>query len=215
MFHTLTVGLPDTTLYLRLIGFVIGDVKDHPMRWLLLKVPEQLSIVTEPPDTSSQTVHQYVVPGVFSMVVIGVYSPGFSVTWALGLLIRFVTIIGHHPPDGRSYARGIVSPVKKPGSPPHGFIVSVGRFDEDLAHHADQADLPPQLHPDEEKLASFRNRDLGVHREGLPVGDRLVQQLLPRGVDVAVDDEIGGGLLRVYPGVHVIRASRWDEAARQ
>ena len=128
MFHTLTVGLPDTTLYLRLIGFAIEDVKDHPMRWLLLKVPGQLSIVTEPPDTSSQTVHQYGVPGVFSMVVIGVYSPGFSVTWALGLLIRFVTIIGHHPPDGRSYARGIVSPEKKPGSPPHGFIVSVGQF---------------------------------------------------------------------------------------
>lgn len=35
-----------------------------------------------------------------------------------GLVHRFVTIIGHHPPDGRSYARGIVSPVKKPGSPP-------------------------------------------------------------------------------------------------
>lgn len=69
------------------------------MRWLLLKVPEQPSIVTEPPDTSSQTVHQYGVPGVFSMVEIDVYSPGFSVTWARGLLIRFVTIIGHHPPD--------------------------------------------------------------------------------------------------------------------
>jgi hypothetical protein len=36
----------------------------------------------------------------------------------VGLVHRFVTIIGHHPPDGRSYARGIVSPVKKPGSPP-------------------------------------------------------------------------------------------------
>ena len=101
MFHTLTVGLPDTTLYLMLIGFAIVDVKAHPMRWLLLKVPGQLSTVTEPPDTSSQTVTQYV-PGVFSMVEIGVYSPGFSVTWALGLLIRFVTIIGHHPPDGPS-----------------------------------------------------------------------------------------------------------------
>lgn len=117
MFHTLTVGLPDTTLYLRLIGFAIVDVKDHPMRWLLLKVPGQLSIVTEPPDTSNQTVHQYVVPGVFSMVEIGVYSPGCSVTWALGLLIRFVTIIGHHPPD-EAHSLGIVSPVKKPGSPP-------------------------------------------------------------------------------------------------
>lgn len=97
---TVTVGLPDTTVYIRLIGLVIGDVKAHPMRWLLLKVPGQLFIVTEPPDTSSQTVHQYVVPEGFSMVEIGVYTPGFSVTWALGLLIRFVTIIGHHPPDG-------------------------------------------------------------------------------------------------------------------
>lgn len=46
-----------------------------------------------------------------------------------GLVHKFVIIIGHHPPDGRSYARGIVSPEKKPGSPPpHGFIVSVGQF---------------------------------------------------------------------------------------
>lgn len=88
------------------------------MRWLLLKVPGQLSIVTEPPDTSSQTVHQYAAPICFPMVEIGVGSPGFSVTWRLGLLIRFVTIIGHHPPDGRSYASGMVPPVKKPGSPP-------------------------------------------------------------------------------------------------
>lgn len=36
-----------------------------------------------------------------------------------GLVHKFITnVIGHHPPDGRSYARGIVSPVKKPGSPP-------------------------------------------------------------------------------------------------
>lgn len=88
------------------------------MRWLLLKVPEQPSIVMEPPDTSSQTVTQYVVPGVFPMVEIDVYSPGCSVTWALGSLIRFVTIIGHHPPDGPPESRGIVSPEKKPGSPP-------------------------------------------------------------------------------------------------
>ena len=102
MFHTLTVGLPDTTLYLRLIGFATVDVKDHPMRWLLLKMPGQPSIVTEPPDTSNQTVHQYVVPRVLSMVEIDVYLSGFKVTWALGLLIRFVTIIGHHQPDGPS-----------------------------------------------------------------------------------------------------------------
>ena len=158
MFHTLTVGLPDTTLYPRLIGFAIVDVKGHPMRWLLLKVPGQLSIVTEPPDTSSQTVHQYGVPGVFSMVVIGVYSPGFSVTWALGLLIRFVIIIGHHPPDGRSYASGIVSPVKKPGSPPHGSVVRVGTFDENIAHHAYRADHVACCDADDDLLAAVRHR---------------------------------------------------------
>lgn len=173
MFHTLTVGLPDTTLYLRLIGFAIVDVKGHPMRWLLLKVPGQLSIVTEPPDTSSQTVHQYGVPGVFSMVVIGVNSPGFSVTWALGLLIRFVTIIGHHPPDGRSYARGIVSPEKKPGSPPRDSGVSVGTFDENIAHHADATDrMDVHSHADEHQIAAGRNGDGLVHRDGLAVADR-------------------------------------------
>lgn len=119
-----------------LIGLGVVAVKAHPMRWLLLKMPGQLSIVTEPPDTSSQTVHQYEVPEVFPMVEIGVYSPGFSVTLSLGLLIRFVTIIGHHPPDGRSYARGIVSPVKKPGSPPNGGVIRVGTFDKEVRGRA-------------------------------------------------------------------------------
>ena len=63
---------------------------------------DPVDTVMEPPDTSSQTVHQYVVPICFLMVEIGVYSSGFSVTLSLGLLIRFVTIIGHHPPDESS-----------------------------------------------------------------------------------------------------------------
>ena len=176
MFHTLTVGLPDTTLYLRLIGFVIVDVKGHPMRWLLLKVPGQFSIVMEPPDTSNQTVHQYLVPGVFSMVVIGVYSPGCSVTWALGLLIRFVTIIGHHPPDGRSYARGIVSPVKKPGSPPNGSAICVGAFDEDIAHHASRADrFLVECDSDEQLVSVGWDGDVLVDRDGHVVTYRHVQ----------------------------------------
>ena len=52
-----------------------------------------------------------------------------------GLVHRFVTIIGHHPPDGRSYASGIVSPVKKRGSPPpNGRVIRVGAFDEHIRY---------------------------------------------------------------------------------
>lgn len=62
------------------------------------------------------------------MVVILTHWSARRVMGEDGLVHKFVIIIGHHPPDGRSYASGIVSPVKKPGSPPHGFIVSVGQF---------------------------------------------------------------------------------------
>lgn len=48
----------------------------------------------------------------------GVQWSAIKVVVEVGLVHRFVTIIGHHPPDGRSYARDIVSPEKKPGSPP-------------------------------------------------------------------------------------------------
>lgn len=175
MSHTLTVGLPDTTLYIRLIGFAIEDVKDHPMRWLLLKVPGQLFIVMEPPDTSNQTVHQYA-PACFPMVEIGVYSPGFSLTLSLGLLIRFVTIIGHHPPDGRSYARGIVSPVKKPGSPPNGSAICVGTFDENIAHHAFRADrFLADCDSDEQLVSVGWDGDVLVDRDGHVVTYRHVQ----------------------------------------
>ena len=52
-----------------------------------------------------------------------------------GLVHRFVTIIWHHPPDGRSYASGIVSPVKKPGiPPPNGRVIRVGAFDEHIRY---------------------------------------------------------------------------------
>ena len=52
----------------------------------------------------------------------------------VGLVHRFVIIIGHHPPDGRSYARGIVSPEKKPGSPPpERRVIRVGGFHAQFA----------------------------------------------------------------------------------
>lgn len=51
-----------------------------------------------------------------------------------GLVHKFVIIIGHHPPDGRSYASGIVSPVKKPGSPPpERRVIRVGGFHAQFA----------------------------------------------------------------------------------
>lgn len=52
------------------------------------------------------------------MVVILTHWSACRVMGEDGLVHKFVIIIGHHPPDGRSYASGIVSPVKKPGSPP-------------------------------------------------------------------------------------------------
>lgn len=71
-----------------------------------------------PPVTFTQALIQYFVPTTLGTVVICVHSPARKVMVEDGLVHRFVTIIGHHQPDGRSYASGIVSPVKKPGSPP-------------------------------------------------------------------------------------------------
>ena len=52
----------------------------------------------------------------------------------VGLVHRFVIIIGHHPPDGRSYASGIVSPEKKRGSPPpERRVIRVGGFHAQFA----------------------------------------------------------------------------------
>ena len=69
-----------------------------------------------------------------------VHASALKVMVEDGLVHRFVTIIGHHP-HGGSQPSGMVSPVKKPGIPPlNGGVVSVGTFDEDIAHHAYRAD---------------------------------------------------------------------------
>lgn len=65
--------------------------------------------------------------------MIFVHLPAFKVMVEDGFAHRFVTIIGHHRPGARRQSRGIVSPVKKPGSPPHGSIVSVGGFHAQFA----------------------------------------------------------------------------------
>lgn len=51
-----------------------------------------------------------------------------------GLVHRFVTIIGHHRPGARRQSRGMVSPVKKPGSPPpERRVIRVGGFHAQFA----------------------------------------------------------------------------------
>lgn len=94
-----------------------------------------------------------------------------------GLVHRFVTIIGHHPPDGRSYARGIVSPVKKPGSPPpNGSAICVGTFDENIAHHAFRADrFLSDCDSDEQLVSVGWDGDVLVDRDGHVVTYRHVQ----------------------------------------
>ena len=107
-----------------------------------------------------------------------VHVSALKVMVEVGLVHRFVTIIGHHPPDGRSYASGIVSPVKKPGSPPNGGVVSVGAFDEDIAHHAYRADrFVVRTDADDQLRTAGRNGDGPVHHDGLAVADRHVERL--------------------------------------
>lgn len=74
----------------------------------------------------------------------------------------------------------MVSPVKKPGSPPpNGGVIRVGAFDDDIAHHAYRADrCGVQSQADEHLIAAGRKGDGPVHRDGLAVADRRVERLL-------------------------------------
>lgn len=66
--------------------------------------------------------------------MIFVHLPARKVMVEDGSAHRFVTIIGHHPPDSRSYRSGMVSPVKKPGSPPpERRVIRVGGFHAQFA----------------------------------------------------------------------------------
>ena len=69
------------------------------------------------------------------MVVISTQRPADKVMAEDGLVHRFVTIIGHHHPGARRQPSGIVSPAKKPGSPPpHSSVIRVGAFDEHIQY---------------------------------------------------------------------------------
>ena len=68
----------------------------------------------------------------------------------------------------------MVSPVKKPGSPPpNGSVIRVGTFDENIAHHAYHADrLAVKTDADEQLIAARRNGEDPVHHDSLSVADR-------------------------------------------
>lgn len=74
----------------------------------------------------------------------------------------------------------MVSPMKKPGSPPpNGIVIRVGTFDEDIVHHAYRADrLAVRSDADDQLIAAGRNGDGPVHRDGLAVADRHGELLL-------------------------------------
>lgn len=125
----------------------------------------------------------------------------------VGLVHRFVTIIGHHPPDGRSYARGIVSPVKKPGSPPpHGSVVSGLGFEEDVSNQHEFADRGRWHDTDEQLRRVGRNRDVRVNRLRLIVCDTSLVQDEKFADDTRIDAKQCAGALRIADCVNVIHA---------
>lgn len=132
-----------------------------------------------------------------------------------GLVHRFVTIIGHHPPDGRSYARDIVSPVKKPGSPPHGGVVSGLGFEEDVSNQNVFVDRGRWHDTYEQLLRVGRNRDVRVDYLRLIVCDTSLVQEGESVADVRIDAEQCAGALRIADCVNVIHAGRWKIDSRK
>lgn len=133
----------------------------------------------------------------------------------VGLVHRFVTIIGHHPPDGRSYASGMVSPVKKPGSPPNGSVVSGFGFEENVANQYEFADRG-RWHDTYQQLRRVGwNRDVRVNPPRLIVCDAgLVQDGEPV-ADARIDAEECGGASRIAGCVNVIHAGLWKIGSRK
>ena len=71
----------------------------------------------------------------------------------------------------------MVSPVKKPGSPPpNGSAIRVGTFDENIAHHAFRADrFLADCDSDEQLVSVGWDGDVLVDRDGHVVTYRHVQ----------------------------------------
>lgn len=131
------------------------------------------------------------------------------------LVHRFVTIIGHHPPDLRQLS-GIVSPVKKLGSPPpNGSVIRVGTFDENIAHHDYRADHVASCDADDEFLAAARHRYGPVDIDRRVIRYFFFQWHRIIVTDTRVDADVCVGVLRVGAAVHVVGSSRWKTVARQ
>lgn len=144
----------------------------------------------------------------------GVQWSAIKVMVEVGLVHRFVTIIGHHRPDGRSYASGIVSPVKKPGSP-NGSVVSGLGFEEDVSNQYEFADRGWWYDTYQQLRRVGWNRDVRVNRLRLIVCDAgLVQDGEPV-ADARIDAEECAGASRIADRVNVIHAGRWKIDSRK
>lgn len=133
-----------------------------------------------------------------------------------GLVHRFMTVIGHHRPGARRQSRGMVSPVKKPGSPPpHGSVVRVGTFDENIAHHAYRADHVACCDADDDLLAAVRHRYGPVDIDRRAIRYFFLQWHRILATDLRVDAGECVGVLREGTAVHVVGSSRWKTVALQ
>lgn len=133
-----------------------------------------------------------------------------------GFVHKFVIIIGHHPPDGRSYASGIVSPVKKLGSPPpNGSVVSGLGFEEDVANQHDFADRGRWYDTYEQLRRVGWNRDVRVNSLRLIVCDAGLVQDGESVADARIDAEECAGALRIADCVNVIHAGLWKIDSRK
>ena len=109
-----------------------------------------------------------------------------------------------------------MSPVKKPGSPPpRGSGVSVGTFDEDVAHHAYRADHVACLDADDELLAAVRHRYGPVDIDRRAIRYFVFQWHRIIAIDTRVDADVCVVVLRVGEAVHVVGSSRWNTVALQ
>lgn len=109
----------------------------------------------------------------------------------------------------------MVSPVKKPGSPPNGSVVSGLGFEEDVANQYEFADRG-RWHDTYEQLRRVGwNRDVRVNRLRLIVCDAGLVQDGVSVADVRIDAEECAGASRIADCVNVIRAGRRKIGSRQ